>query len=142
MAKNAYTGKNLDVKFIGTGGTITLTGNQTAFTHAETIDMVEQTAGADTAKTYVPTVKDSRQTFAALFQSGTNTGGTATINDTNIAVGMEGTLIWSPEGTATGKPKFTVPAIPTSISYDTPYADTVKISIDFQGNGAVVKASN
>jgi hypothetical protein len=135
-----YLGKNLDVKWIDGSGTITISGNQTAFDYTPSIALVDQTAGADTNKTYLTSVKDGKASLSALFHGGTVTGGTVTTS--RLAEGTEGTLIWSPEGTASGKPKYTIPAISTGAAFSYPFDNKVEFKAEFQQNGARVEGSN
>jgi hypothetical protein len=61
------------------------------------------------------------------------TAGTALT--TKFRVGTSGTLLWGPEGTATGKPKGGVVAIVTAHSKPFQYDDVVARSVDFQFTG-------
>ncbi len=136
----AYKGSNLDVKWVHAAGTATLTGDQTAFEYSPSVDLIDQTAGADTNKSYIVGTKDGKASLTAYLQSGTSTGGTVTFN--TCIEGAEGTLIFSPEGTATGKPKSTIPAISLGWSQSMPFAGNVEVKVDFQQNGARVDGVN
>src|SRR5690348_16439437 len=96
-----YTGSALVVTF---AGTIISTRQRSLKTKKES-DMADQTAGADTSKSYLPTLKDGDAELEVLDQA----GGTAATDVYNLCEpGSSGTLLWQPEGTATGKPKHTV----------------------------------
>lgn len=136
----AYTGKDLDLKWIDGSGTATVSGDQTAFEYNPSIELVDQTAGADTNKSYVTGVKDGKASLTAYMQAGTGAGGTIIFN--RLIEGSSGTLIWSPEGTATGKPKYTAPMIVNSYSSSVPFGGNVEIKVDFQQNGARVDGAN
>jgi len=94
------------------------------------VDTAETTAGADTHKTYLPTIKSATINYLGLFPS----GGTALY--AALAAGVQGTLTVAPEGTASGKVSKVYPAISMGASYDTPYADVVTVTCTFQSNGA------
>lgn len=120
-----YTGKNLSVVF----NSVTLDADYRKLTTNEEIGMVESTAGGDTNKTYLTTIKDGKATLELLNQSGTV--------DAGVTVGTEADLVWGPEGTDTGKPRKTVNAILKSINNENAYADVSKLKLEFQFSGAV-----
>ena len=130
------TGKNLDIKWVYSGGTVVLSGDYTQFTDTPSVELLDESAGADEHRTYVPRLKDSSYAFSARHQD----GGTALL--TALDAGTSGTLIWSPEGTVTAKPKITTPAISQGASMNIPYGGLVEISCTFQGNGAWVRGTN
>jgi hypothetical protein len=130
------TGKDLDIRWIYSGGTIVLSGDYTQFTDTPSVELLDESAGADEHRTYVARLKDRTMSFSARHQS----GGTAILSA--LDEGTSGTLIWSPEGTATGKAKNTVAAISQGASINIPYANLVEISCTFQGNGALIRGTN
>lgn len=136
----AYMGKDLDVKWIDASGTVQLNGDQTSFEYTPSIDLVDQTAGADTNKTYITGVKDGKASISALFQAGTATGGTATYS--RVYEGAAGTIVYSPEGTAATKPKYTLPVIAMGAAFTYPFDKLVEVKCDFQQNGARVEGTN
>ncbi len=136
----AYTGSALDVKWVDTTGTVTISGDQTLFEYAPSIDLVDQTAGADTNKTYLTTLKDGKASMTALLQAGTASGGTLTFS--RLSEGTPGTIIWSPEGTAASKPKYTMPAISMGANFSYPFDNRTEVKVDFQQNGARIEGTN
>jgi len=132
MAK--YTGRNLYATFAG--GTIT--GDQRSLKVSEAIDLVDVSAGADIAKSYVAALEDGTGTLEVLDQ----TGGTAAAYIWNLLdKGAQGTLVWGEEGTATGKPKHSVFALVASRDKEVPYADAVVQTFEFQFSGVVSDAT-
>lgn len=129
-------GKDLNVQWLSGGGTTVLTGDFRTFSYTPSIDMIEDTAGADTHKHYIPGLKSGQVSMTYIHQS----GGSVTL--TALVPGTEGTLIWSEEGTASGKPKHTAVAISQGAATSHPYTDLVEVSISFQLNGAVTDGSN
>ena len=131
----AYSGKNLYINWIYSGGTVTISGDYRTLDYTPSIDLYDQTAGSDEAKTYITGVKSGQAKLVALMQA----GGTAVSNA--LAEGNEGTLIVGPEGTATGKQKLTIPAIAMGAKVRIPYNNNVELSCDFTQNGARVDGS-
>ncbi len=132
----AFAGKNLNVRWIYSAGTIDLSGDWRQFSYNTTSDLIDQTAGADAVKTYLPSLKDSQCQLTTIYQS----AGTVALDA--VVDGGQGTLLISPEGTTTGNRKITIPAIVASRNVSQPYADVVEISVTFQGNGAISNAAN
>lgn len=124
------TGKNLVAQWVSGGGTILLNTDFRTLSINPNIDLAETTAGADADKTYIATIKDATIEWSGLYQS----KGTALM--TALEAGTGGTLIIYPEGTATGFPKESYPAIAMGAKMNVPYADVVEISCTFQKNGA------
>jgi hypothetical protein len=132
MAENNITGQAAVINWIWTGGTVVLNTDFRSINTSETVDLAETTAGNDTHKTYLPTIKSGAIDYSGLYPSGT--AGTAII--AALAAGNMGTLLVYPEGTASGKLSRSYPAIVTGPKLNTPYADVVEISCSFTANGA------
>lgn len=130
------TGKDLYLSWIHSSGTVVLSGDYTQFTDTPSVELLDESAGSDEYRTYVARLKDSSYSFSARYQS----AGSALIN--SLVMGASGTLVYHPEGTAGGKVKRTIPAISQGASVNIPYAGLVEISCTFQGNGAIVDATN
>lgn len=131
----AFHGKDLVFTWIWSGGTIAANTYYRSVDWNPSGELFDQTAGADTHKTYIPGVKDSTVNFAGLSQAG------GTVLSTAFAVNNGGTIIISPEGTATGKRKITVPAYSQGAKETWPYDNVCEISCSFQGNGAWTDAN-
>jgi hypothetical protein len=130
------TGKDLNIQWIYSGGTVVLSGDYTQFTDTPSVELLDESAGADEVRTYVARLKDRTMSFSARHQS----GGTALL--AALDEGTSGTIIWSPEGTVAGKAKNTIAAISQGASINIPYSNLVEISCTFQGNGALTRATN
>jgi|RifCSPhighO2_12_1023870.scaffolds.fasta_scaffold12849_11 hypothetical protein len=123
-----YTGKNLYVSFAGT----VVSSRFRSFDNDETMAMVDKSAGADGAMTYLNTLEDGKATLEVLdLEQGTALWAA-------LVKGAAGTLIWGDEGSAAGKPKHTVPALVARRRKTTVYNEVVKGNFDFQYNGTVV----
>jgi hypothetical protein len=123
-----YTGSALYISFAGT----VLSSRFRSMDNDETQAFVAKDAGADTVMTYLNTLADGKSTVEVLAEE----GGTALW--AAIAKGASGTLIYGEEGTASGKPKHTVPARVGRRRKNVVYNDVTKLTFDFQYNGTMV----
>ena len=126
MAK--YTGKNLAIAWIWSGGTTWLQGDFRSMTTTEDQESADSTAGNDTYKEYIPTVADASGEVELLDNSGTS--GTAMW--AAIAPSTTGTLTWYPSGTAAGNQTNTAAAFVSGRSREFPYDDVVTMTASFQ----------
>ena len=131
-----FTGKNLVVTWVHPGGTIDLSGDYRTLSYKPSIGMVNATAGSDAFESYLATVKDTSISLTAVQQS----AGTAT--EDALIEGTLGTLTIQPEGTATGKRKYTIPAYALGANFDWKYNDTVELKVEFQGSGTRIIGTN
>lgn len=103
----------------------------------ETADVSETTTlGADN-KTYIAGLKDATISLSGLWD--------ATADAIfGAVVGQSATLSYEyiPEGTATGKIKYTGEAILTSYAISSPVGDAVGYSADLQVSGAVTRGTH
>ena len=123
-------GKDMYISWAGSGGTVTLSTEYRTLSTNPSIGLVDVTAGADTDKTYIATVKDNTIDYAGLYQA----SGTAVTNA--LREGISGTLTIGPEGTVAGKSKEIYPAIVLGPKLNYPYSDVVEVSCTFQKSGA------
>ena len=128
-----YTGKALNVLWIYSGGTVDLSADfRTLKVSAET-DSAESAAGSQTHKSYIPTLIDSSAELEFL----DITGSTGSTQWMSVAPQMAGTLIWSPQGTTSGKPKHTcTDAFVINREREIPYDDVVQVTVGWQFNVA------
>jgi hypothetical protein len=132
---DTYVGKNLDLQWIYSGGTIALNADFRTFNYTPSVQLIDQSRGADLAKRYLANLKDGQATLTAL----NPIGGTAIAQA--LVEGASGTLIVGREGTATGKPKLTIPAICQGAKFTIPYDNNVELACDFQQNGLRVETA-
>lgn len=125
-----YTGNDLYLSFNGT----VIHADFRTFSTSEQIDLVDASAGADVAKTYLTALEDGTASLTLLDQTG---GTAATAAWQLMDKGTEGSLIWGPEGTATNKPKHYVNAIVSSRDRSMPYDNVVELTFEFQFSGVV-----
>lgn len=124
-----YAGSALYMQWIYSGGTVVLSGDFRTFSSQPSVDLYEATAGADTHKSFLPGVKNATLQTGLVAQS----DGTALL--ASVREGTQGTLVVSPEGTASGKLKETYPAIAQGPQRTQPYNNVVEYAITFQQNG-------
>lgn len=131
MAK--FTGANLYLEFKG----VAFNANYREFKMNVEMGLVDASAGADAAKTYLKTLLDGGGSYKGLYQ-----GGTATSDEfLLLTAGANGTLIVAPKGTASGNPKWTISdAIVKKSEPGLKYDDVSELDVEFQFN-AVAGAS-
>jgi len=118
---------------VNAAGTTSLTGDYRTVSWKPSIGTVKATAGSDTNESYLTIQKDATLDYTGVMQ----TAGTA-LEDA-LVEGTYGTLIFGPEGTATGKRKYTVPCYSLGPSFDWKYNDTVEINCSFQASGTFTR---
>jgi len=128
----AYTGKDLTFSWIWSGGTVSVEGDYRSVDYTPSIEMYDQSAGSDAAKTYITGQTDGSINLSALMQ----TGGTAL--KAALKEGNSGTIILGPEGTVATKEKITIPAISQGAKMNYQYNALVELSCSFQQNGVRV----
>lgn len=128
-------GPTMVANWVTSSGTTTLAPDYRTLSIKTTVDVIDATAGADTSRVKMFGMQDITVDMAQVLQA----GGTA--NVAALATGTQGTLTVQPEGTATGKSKFVVPAFVTS-SYEFPYNDIATVALTFNGMGAFTVTVN
>jgi hypothetical protein len=132
----AYVGSIAVLQWVQAAATTTYNTDFRSITYAPSVALVDETAGADANKLYLAAQKDGKLDFKGVYQS-TGTTNWFAANEGNV-----GTLLFSPEGTAAGKQKFTIPAISMGGNLNVPYDGVVELSISWQQNGARTEGTN
>jgi len=122
-----FVGKSLYAEFAGSE----ITSRFRTFDENQETGLVDKSAGADTGRSYIANLDDGSVTMEFLNEAD------GTVLWALVAPAEEGTLIWAPEGTAAAKEKRTVDAIVKSRRRSIVFDDVVKITVEFQFNGAV-----
>ena len=130
---NRLVGKALYVGFADGAGTAALGADFTSFSYEWEQETADVSAGADAMRVFAGTIKNFSATLEALYLGA---AGTATY--ARVEPGDAGTLIWGPEGSAAGKPKFSIPAIVSKVSHEQPFDEAVKYTIEFLPQGDLV----
>jgi predicted secreted protein len=103
----------------------------------ETADVAETSVLGASNKTYIVGLKDATISLSGLFD--------ATVDAIlGAVVGQTATLSYeySPEGTGSGKVKYTGEAILTNYNLSSPVGDVVAYSADLQCSGAVTRGTH
>tara|TARA_R100001460_G_scaffold107800_1_gene157149 strand:+ start:2989 stop:3399 length:411 start_codon:yes stop_codon:yes gene_type:complete len=131
-------GKDSKFKLDNAGGSLTdISTYINSIDFPQTADVAETTTLGDGSKTYIVGLKDSTLSVAGLWD--------ATADAIfGAVVGQSATLSfeYSPEGTGSGKIKYTGEAILTSYSKSSPVGDVVSYSADMQVSGAVTRGTH
>lgn len=136
----SYVGSALDVRWIQAAATTVLTGDYRTFTYTPSIDLLDESAGADTTHLYIPDLKDGSCAFTSLLQGTSAAGGT--IMTATLTEGNVGTLKISPEGTAAGRTLITIPAISQGCTLNWQYNALTEVNVGWQQNGLRVEGTN
>ena len=128
-----YAGTQLYVRFEALGGTATLTGDQRTFDVSRGAVLADSTAGSDAATKETEIREDNSFTWNGLADS--DSSGT-TLWQTYLACGVEGTLIWGPNGTASGY-KGTCEVIVRSSGASHPYDGMTEWNAEFGGQTVI-----
>lgn len=136
-----FYGKDLNFQWIGTAGTLDMSEYQrgASFSPSGKIDV--NTTGAAGYETRQVGVKDFTASYRGLWQAGTAGTATTTMENT-LRFGEIGTVILSPEGTAAGQRKYTLPVISQGPQVNLAYDGLTEINISFLGNGTVTYGAN
>lgn len=130
-----FTSSAMVVEWIYSGGTVSLGADHRTVDWQPTTDFADSTAGSDTTRTRLATIKDATAAYQGVGQTG------GTVVAAALAPGTPGTLIIGPEGTASTKRKITFPCFAQGAQYSFPYADVVTLSCSFVANGAWTDAT-
>ena len=121
-------------QWITASATVTLNTDYRNFAYAPNISFIDAAAGADTAPTRLPYMKDGDVSCAMLMASNVASATIVAFDEGTI-----GTLIWGEAGTATGgAPKVTLPAISQGLQRGATYNDVVTYTCTWLANGTRV----
>jgi len=134
-----FSGSAMHLAWIWTGGTINLHSEFREFSYSPTLSLIDASAGSDTFRNYLPGIGEGGDISLTMVMPTYSTGGTALL--AALASGNQGTLIYGPEGTATGRPKVTIPAFSRGPSFTQPYDDVVELMCGFQQSSAASTAA-
>ncbi len=136
-----FYGKDLQFQWVGTAGTLDMSEYQrgASFSPSGKIDV--NTTGAAGYETRQVGVKDFTASYKGLWQSGTAGTATTTMENT-LRFGEIGTVYLSPEGTAAGMRKYTLPVISQGPQVNLAYEGLTEINIAFVGNGTALYGAN
>lgn len=135
MAKYV-AGPTMIIQFWNANGTATIQNQYQVFDTKLSSDTVDVSSGSTTAHQRLATLKDSSFSYEGFSNGKSSPLGTA---DLHILVhGAYGTLQWAPLGTASGNPKGQVACIVNNKEISYPYADAVKVKLDWESDGDLI----
>ena len=119
------------LKWVTSSATINFDTDYRTFSYEPSIELLDETAGADVSKQYIASYKDGKASFAGLYQA----GGTTAFQ--SCREGQVGTLTVGWDGDAAGSVSQTIPAMSLGVKTNVTYNGLTEISIDWQQNGAI-----
>ena len=122
----AYRGRDVVVLFAG----VDISGDGRSLSYNEVADALDSSKYGLDRKTKIAGLEDGSGTFDGLDSTGDWTAAWGA-----IAAGAEGTLVIRPEGTSPGNREFSVSAVVTSRSLDTPYDNLSTFAMAFEMSG-------
>jgi len=137
MADNEFVGSAAVMTWVYATGTVTLNTEYRTWSYTPSIDLIDATAGADTARRYINSFKSGQIQIGMLMQTSM-----ASADLAGLGEGQLGTITYNPAGTASTRLKLTIPAISQGVTFDSPYADIVSLSVGFMQNGAMTIGTN
>ncbi len=131
-------GKDSVFKLDNSGGSLTdISTYVNNVDFPETADVAETSTLGASNKTYLAGLKDATISLSGLFDATVDAILGAVVGQT-ASLSFE----YSPEGTASGKVKYTGEAILTSYALSSPVGDVVAYSADLQVSGAVTRGTH
>jgi len=123
----AFAGSALYLAWVYSGGTVQLETDFRGFSWTPTLNWIDATAGADTYEELLPSYGTGVEIPVTMVLQ---QDGTALL--AAIARQTAGSLIYGPEGTATGKKKYTIPATSAGPQFNQPFDDIVELTANFR----------
>jgi len=131
-------GKDSVFKLDNSGGSLTdISTYVNNVDFPETADVAETSTLGASNKTYLAGLKDATISLSGLFDATVDAILGAVVGQT-ASLSFE----YSPEGTGSGKVKYTGEAILTSYALSSPVGDVVAYSADLQVSGAVTRGTH
>ena len=124
---SAFAGSAMSLQWIHTGGTVTLETDFRSFSWTPTLNFIDATAGADTYEELLASYGTGVEIPVSLVLQ---EDGTALLSALDRQTA--GTLVYGPEGTATGKVKYTIPATSSGPQFSQPFDDIVEVTANFR----------
>lgn len=126
-----YAGSAMYLAWVYSGGTVVLDADARTFDWTPTLNFIDATAGKDTFENILPSYGVGGDFSAELLAQ---TDGTVLI--TALARQTLGTLVYGPEGTVTGKIRYTIPAFSEGPQWSSPFDDVTTITANWRQNAA------
>ena len=130
MAK--YRGSALIAVWIWPGGTLILQGAYESLETNFEIELLDVSSGSDTDREYIPGLRKGGITYKTF----DDTAGTATV--VAFREGTFGTLLWGPQGTVAGLPKYGCAAFVRSAKTPLPFDKPAELEIALEKHLAIL----
>lgn len=130
-----YTGKDMAITIGGTA----INSEYQSLKVKESVESAEATAGSDTHEYSIPLYGTSEIEVEVFGVNKADAGYTNIKAQT--AKGALGPLIWGPEGTTSGKPKFTATGYVEEREEEYTFKDAVTLKFKFKCTAAIVEAT-
>lgn len=130
-------GKNAYIQLDNSAGTLTnISGIANEVSYSLSLETAETSVFGSSSKTYIMGQNDATISIQGLFDATTATtiegAIDSLINGTNASL----SFVFGPEGSGTGKKKFSGECIVTSYEIGAPVGDVVSLSVELQRTGA------
>ena len=122
-----YAGSAMSLDWIYSGGTVELEADYRTFNWAPTLNYIDATAGQDTFESLLASYGTGPEITCTLVAQA---DGTALL--TALARQTAGSLVYGPEGTATGKTKYTIPATSAGPQWSQVFNDVTEITAQWR----------
>ena len=136
-----FYGANLDFIWSGTAGSLSMSEYQRGATFSPSVQLDDNTTGAAGYRTKSVGLKDFTVSYKGLAQS-SGSAGSATYIENTLRSGEVGTVYLSPEGTAGGTRRYTLPVVSQGLQQNLVYDALTELNVSFEGNGTVTYGTN
>jgi len=130
-------GKNAYIQLDNSAGTLVdLSSISNEVSLSIAIDTNETSVFGTNAKQYITGLNDATISLTGLFDATSATVIEGTIDALIAGTIASATLVFGPEGSGSGKKKYTQETIVTSYEISAPVGDVVSLTVEFQRTGA------
>ena len=130
-----YSGSALFFSWIYPSGTINFSADYRTLTDSVEGNIIDASAGSDPYTVAIGGIQSGKVSLTYVEQAG------GTTNLYACDFGIQGTIVYGPEGTAVGKPKRTIPAMAQGWSRSEEYTNVPIVTVNWQYVGAPTKGA-
>lgn len=131
-----YAGSAMYLGWKYSGGTIAIHTNARSFAWAPGMNFIDATAGADTYEVLLVSYGTGGE-----FSTETLAQTAGTLLAAAVARGTKGTVLYGPEGNASGKLRYSIPAFSTGPQWNSPFNDVTTLTINWRQNAAETRGT-
>ena len=130
-------GKNAYIQLDNSAGTLTnISGISNEVSYSLSLDTAETSVFGTSAKTYIMGQNDATISITGLFDATTASTIEGAIDALIAGTSASLSFVFGPEGSGSGKKKFSGECIVTSYEIGAPVGDVVSLSVELQRTGA------